>query len=119
VPTVFRIDPSRRLVVSRAWGAVTAAELRAHYRQLVVDPAFDPTYRQLTDVREVTDFELPSSLLADVAAHPVFAPGTRRAFVVSGPVAYGLARMFGAYAEGARQEVQVFRDLAAAEAWLA
>jgi hypothetical protein len=114
----YHIDPSRRLVVSRASGTVTYPELRTLYRCMRTDPAFDPAYRQLADVRDVTHFDLTGSAVADIARLRLFAPGTRRAFVVSGAAAYGIARMFGAYAESVAQDVQVFRDLAAAEAWL-
>jgi len=45
---------------------------------------------------------------------------SRRCAVVAGDAFhFGLGRMFGAYAEPAGVEVRVFRDLAAAEQWLA
>jgi hypothetical protein len=48
----------------------------------------------------------------------LFGPGARRAFVTGSEEQYGLARVFAVYAEMTGNFVEVFRDLADAEAWL-
>lgn len=118
MPATYTIDPTRRLVIVRAYGDLTGEELVAYYARLKRDPAFDPSFRQLSDFREVTHISAPAATVAVVAAGKTFAPGTRRAIVAPSNAAYGVARMFGIYAEAAGQVVEAFRDLPAAEAWL-
>jgi hypothetical protein len=53
----------------------------------------------------------------DLARSHLFAPGTRRAFVVARDVDYGMSRLFQAYVvEGV--VLEVFRDMEKAEEWL-
>ncbi len=56
MPESFEIDPQRELVICRVWGVLTDAEVRNHYKRMVVDPAFRSSYRQLADLRGVTCF---------------------------------------------------------------
>jgi len=42
----------------------------------------------------------------------------RTALVVSTPMDFGMARMYGALAQKVHPDFSVFRDLAEAEAWL-
>ena len=119
MPITYVIDPLRRLVRSRAWGTFTDADFRAYKVRLAADPAFDPSYQQLGDLREVTRVELSSVVVADVAMHLCFSPRARRALVAREPCAYGVARMYELYAEAAGQQVRVFTDVDTAEAWLA
>jgi hypothetical protein len=118
MPTSYEIDPTRSLVVSRAWGLLTDAEVGDHYRDLRADPGFNPAFRQLADLREVTGISASAATIDDVAHWRVFAPGARRAFVVATPVQFGMARMFGTYAEAVEQVVEVFWDPREAERWL-
>jgi hypothetical protein len=118
VPTSYGIDPQRRLVISRAWGVLSDADLHEHYAQISADPAFDPAYRQFADLREVTELAVSAAAVEIAAKVPVFSPGARRAFVAPADLHFGMARMFGIYAEDSGQVVQVFRDAHAAEAWL-
>ena len=118
MPESYDIDPGRSLVVCRAWGEFSNCDLREHYRRLTADPAFDPRYAQLADLRGVTDFSVDSEMIESAARKQVFAPGTPRAFVAPRGVAFGLARMFAAYAPD-ENAVHVFETVADAEAWLA
>ena len=52
------------------------------------------------------------------ALQSLFRPDTRRAFVAPSAIAFGLARMFGMYAELASQTIAVFRSLDEAVRWL-
>lgn len=118
MPAAYRIDPERGLVLSRAWGTLRDDDIRRHYTELAADPAFDPSFRQLVDVREVTAVDLTSACIAEIAKRNDFRPGARRAYVAPTDVAYGTARMLEAYAESVGGQVEVFRDLASAEQWL-
>jgi hypothetical protein len=118
MPESYEIDAARALVICRAWGELSNADLREHYRRLAADPAFCPDYAQLADIRDVTDFTVDSAMIESAAHAPVFSPGTRRAFVAPRGVAFGLARMFAAHSSAGGQNLEVFSELCAAQAWL-
>lgn len=115
----YLIDTVRCLVVSRAWGTMTDEDWVDHYRRLRGDPAFDAGFRQLADMREVTRVAVSAATVAEVARRRVFAADARRAFVVGGDAAFGVARMYATYAGlHAGGEVRVYRDMRDAERWL-
>lgn len=114
----YKIDQERRVVLTRAWGVLSTQELVEVTSRILLDPRFDPTYRSLGDLRDVTDITVDALHTAHMAATPLFALDTRRAIVATSDVAYGMARMFAAYAERNGQEVRIFREMAEAEEWL-
>ena len=114
----YKIDSARRLVLTRAWGELSSRELFDVMSQILLDPRFDPTYRSLGDLRDVTSITVDAMETAQTAASPLFAKGARRAIVATSDVAFGMARMFATFSERAGHEVRVFRDMALAEAWL-
>jgi hypothetical protein len=114
----YKIDQARQLVITRGWGQLSSDELLETMSQILLDPRFDPSYRSLGDLREVTSITVDTMATAQTAASPLFADGTRRAIVATSDVAYGMARMFAAYSERAGHEVRIFREMALAEAWL-
>jgi hypothetical protein len=106
------------MVTSRIWGVVTNDDVDRHNEQLRADPLFDPTYRQLADMSDVTSNRVTASNVQETARDQYFAPGTRRALVVSDDTTYGLCRMYGTHAESFGQVISVFRERRAAEEWL-
>ena len=114
----YRIDPERRLVLTRAWGVLTSRELADVMSRIVLDPRFDSTYRSLGDLRDVTDITIDPMDAAQAAAAPIFADGVRRAIVAPSAIAFGMARMFATFAERSGQDVQIFREMRSAEEWL-
>lgn len=114
----YKIDQVRRLVITRGWGVLAARELFDVTSQILLDPRFDPTYRSLGDLREVTEIAVDTMATAETAATPLFTAGTRRAIVATSDAVYGMARMFASFAERSGQEVRIFRDLQLAEEWL-
>ena len=101
--------------MSRAWGVFSTAEFLAHFEAVATDPAFDPTFAQLVDLRDVTAFNLDTGTLRAQAGASFFQPGVRRAIVAPSDIGFGLARMFGTYAQSASQTVAVFRAIDDAE----
>ena len=118
MPTSYQLDAVQRLVCSRSWGVLTDAEVVDLYRRLAAEPEFEPTFRQLCDLREVTRLATSTPALRDLAQSSVFAAGARRAVVVGSDLDYGIARMFQTFCELAGAEVSVFRDRPSAVAWL-
>lgn len=118
MPESYEIDQARELVISRAWKTVSDRELRSHYERLEADRKFDPSFRQLIDLRGVETFKLTTAVMLGTALAHVFRSGVPRAIVVENDTQYGLARMFAAYSEADGQNVQIFREPEAAKTWL-
>jgi hypothetical protein len=88
------------------------------YRDIRDDPAFEPSFQQLCDLRQVTRITATVETLRFLAQSRIFAAGVRRAFVVDREVDYGLSRLFQAYSEVEGAVIEVFRDWEEAEQWL-
>lgn len=114
----YSIETALRLVLTRAWGTLTAADFLGHAQSLGLDPAFDPTYHQLLDLRDVTALDFPTSTIREMAYQSPFRSGARRAIVVNSDAMYGLARMFQTLREPVADHIAVFRDLPSALDWL-
>lgn len=117
MPANHRVDPANRVAYCRAWGAFTDDDLARVREALYADPSFTPDLAVLLDLTGVTDMNLSSQAVGDLARGSGFAPTARRAFVVTSDVAYGMARMFAIFT-GHEDTVQVFRDHASAMRWL-
>ena len=89
-----------------------------HNEKLRNDANFDPSFRQLADMREVSEILVSTSLIKRTAQDQFFTPGARRAFIAKDGAIFGMARMYALHAESLGQVIEVFRDRGAAEAWL-
>ena len=118
MPAVHEIDLSHRVVRTFESGELSDEDLRGLYDRIRADPAFDPSFRQLCDLRSVTRITTSIETLRFLAQSRIFLPGAKRAFVVGREVDFGLARLFQAYSEVEGGTVEVFRNMAEAEAWL-
>ena len=58
------------------------------------------------------------TVVRETAREEFFVESTRRAFLVSDDMNYGMCRMYATHAEAIGQVVAIFRDRDAAEAWL-
>jgi hypothetical protein len=91
----------------------------AYQQQLLGDPEFDPTFSQLFDFTHVTQFDIGMDDVRTLAQKTIFSNQSRRAFVVKGDLAYGLARMFEILRESfGEQGIAVFRELDDALEWV-
>lgn len=57
-------------------------------------PAFDPSYRQVTDMKGTTEIVAGTDMISETSIDQFFKPGTRRALVASIDATFGMARMF-------------------------
>ena len=119
MPFRYEIDRARRLVLSTATGTVTDEDLHTHMRRLAADPNFDPTYRQLVDLRDVSNVDVTSGGLRALGSSNPWKEPTRRAVVCERDVVFGLARMYQLLTDDDPHEVQVFREISEALDWLA
>jgi len=118
MPTSYRLDLVERVVWSRAWGLVRNEELTAHSRALRADPRFQPDFRQVQDLLSVERAEITAAGLRELASLNPFGKGARRAVVVGSDELFGLARMHELLRQPDRDELQVFREIGPALAWL-
>lgn len=105
-------------MVTRIWGAATEDEILDHGQRLRNDPQFCPSFRQLVDMRGLTEIRVRSQMIMDASRNQFFSPGVRRALVASSDASFGMARMYAIASEGEGQTIEVFRDIGAAESWL-
>jgi hypothetical protein len=114
----YTIDRERRLVRSRLWGAVSTADFVDLFSRIVIDPRFEPHFRALTDLREVTAISGDTMSVGTIASIQVYLPGTRRAVVASRDEVVDLLRTFATYSQRFGQLVRVFADMDEAQRWV-
>jgi hypothetical protein len=118
LPATYTIDTDLKLVVTRIWGAATEDEIFDHGQRLRNDPQFRPDFRQLVDMRGLTEIRVGSGVIRDASRNQFFSPGVRRAVVANSDASFGMARMYAIASEMEGQTIEVFRDINVAEAWL-
>jgi hypothetical protein len=118
MPIAHTIDAARRVVMSRLWDRVTETDAWGSAAALMDDPSFDPTFAQLADMREVTDVDVSTHTVRELATMHIFAPESRRALVVASGLQLGIGRMTTSFADEGDQQLALFRTVAEAERWL-
>ena len=120
MPADFSIDAQRRIVFSRAEGVLTVAEILDNSDRMRRDPEFRPDFNQLFDLRGVTKFELSNEDIEQLARQLIFAPESRRAFLVTPGLQVGMARMFATYRTiaGGEHGIRIFTDPGEARSWV-
>jgi hypothetical protein len=122
MPITYEIDVEHALVRTRCLGGVTLGEVFEHFAELRADPRTPAHFDVLLDQRELTSVPESEQLRA-VAGEAAGFGGRERlgacAIVASADVLFGMSRMFEVFAEPFFAATRVFRELAAAEAWLA
>lgn len=116
------IDQEARLITQQVTGRVTFAQIIQAIDQLFADPDFDNTMDVIVDVMPGATSGLTSVELSGVV-QALKRQGARRgtgrtAMVATTEADYGIVRVFTHVLQGGTREMQVFRDLAAARAWL-
>jgi len=116
--TSFYLD--RRLMITRAWGHITFADVRAYQQELRQRPGFDPTWALVVDARDVAQVDMSSAEIRELAETSVLAPSARRAMVATAPAIFGLFRMYGTLCELQvdASAVGVFKTLDDAIEWV-
>lgn len=119
MPSYFKIDRERRLVMSTFSGVFTLADGLSHQEKLLRDPDFASSFSQLLDCTHVTKIELEPEDVRTLAQKAIFSSNSRRAILVSSDLAFGLARMFVMFRESLGEKgVRVFHDLEEALYWV-
>jgi hypothetical protein len=122
MPRADRIDPQLGVIRTEATGVLTDHEILEHKRTLLDDPAFEPNMKELSDVRGVERLQVSPAGVRRFAAfdaeHAQQLGDYKMALVVSADVAFGMARMYQAFADEEMDSIGVFRDMREAASWL-
>lgn len=119
VPLKIDLDPARRLVHTKAEGVIHLSEILDYLDAVAVQEAMP--YAKLFDARDanfvLSDTDM-MTLGARVSAYAAMEPRGPIALVVGSDADNDLGRRF-ANLGGAKRPVRIFRDIGAAEEWLA
>lgn len=122
MPISYRIDPERNLVLVEGSGVITDDDLIEFLSKRMNDPLFRPDMKELADLRDVqrdeltTDsfqqfFDRQKKYTAELTDHRV-------AIVTTSDLHFGFTRIFISMMGEYSGNMQVFRDMEKAEAWL-
>lgn len=114
----YTINVELQVVLVKAWGTLSSADLITATDALHGMPEFGSALRELGDYCEVTEFNLDGAAIQRLAAQSVFAHSVRRAVVVNTDVAFGMARMYQMLRDGPGDGLRVFRDMDQAITWV-
>jgi hypothetical protein len=119
VPIAYMFSRPREITLI-ARGEVTFADIAVILDELLDDPSIVPGTQMLVDARQVTDVpSTPELRLVARDMAPLHQRGVvRMAVCAEGAFVYGVARMFGVFAEAIGLHVAAFRNMREARDWL-
>ncbi len=115
----YTIDEPQQVVWTRCWGTLSDQDVVTQQAALRADPKFRSSLNQFVDASAVTDVAVSIEMVNQMGVSTLFAPASRRAYLVGKDALYGLVRMYEMH-QAARggETVRVFRDREVALAWL-
>jgi len=112
MPASYKIDKELRLVTTIGSGRLRLGDALAHQESLRKDPDFDPSFSQLMDLTQVTQYDIDSNDIHKLTHRGVFSPTSRGAILVEGDLGYGFGRMFEILRENAGESESAFSAIA-------
>ena len=113
----FILYPEQRLVVITLGNRVTVNELEEYARLLQQDPAFQPTFSEIADMRSIQEVDLQADDMMRMADEiDPFSHEAKRAFVVKTPSQAHAARMHKILLT--HRNFEIFRSLEEAQRWI-
>src|SRR5215467_13316680 len=94
MPFSYVVHKEYRLVISTGSDCVTFGEIKTRQDQTKTDPAFNPEFNQIVDLRAVTRFDMSSEQAKALARRMIFATTAKRAFVGANPVVCDVASLW-------------------------
>ena len=116
----YLIDEDRRLVITTVSDELTGTDILEHRQTLKSDPRFRPSFSQLVDLTGVTSVALDYRAVEKLSREHIFSRESRRAFVATTLLAYGMSRMFVSMRAlaGEEERMEVFKNRNKALRWL-
>ncbi len=118
MPISYQIDKSLGLVFTTAQGALTRQDMLTYFQGLREDPDFNPSYDNLTDLRDLIEHPMSTGDIETISHYHVFNQESRGAIVAEKDVSFGIVRMYEMLREAEPDQIMVFRDMAEARRWL-
>ncbi len=120
MPFSYVVYTGHRLIISTGSDRVTWKEIQARQDETKTDPAFNPEFNQIVDLRAVTGFDMSTNETRMLAHRTVFSATSKRAFVAANPSVFGVGRMWEIFTELSDNpsQIRVFYDLPSALKWL-
>ena len=120
MPVTSQIDSSLGVVFSTCQGVVTQEDILAQIEMFNTDPAFQPSFDHLVDMRGTTRLDVSGEGIRLVSTHSVFNEKSHRALVAVKDDIFGMARMYQLFREWSEKpdQVRIFRDMEEARRWL-
>ena len=122
MPIRYRIDSERNLVIVEADGVLKDSDYLEARAKLAKDPLLRPGMMQLMDFRSVELHDLTIDMYCrfidqEIELKPQYGD-YRLAVVTSSDLHFGFTRMFIVEMGASSSDMQVFRDMDEAKAWL-
>lgn len=119
MPVEIEVDEAKGRVSLFARGSVGDTDAREAISRLRELATQREDFDFLADASAVDGWPLTTSTIRSIASDgPAFGPHSRRAYVLPSLIAYGLGRMYAAFAYDEPDRVRLFRARADALAWL-
>jgi hypothetical protein len=117
-PAVYAIDCDKRIVSVRFANQLTTHDIAGYAAALRRDPAFDPQFAEIVDMREVDDIELDAKQALSLADEiDPFSLASKRAFVTQKSGHLNVVRLH-ALLRGEDENIRVFGSMEEAERWV-
>jgi len=112
VALIVDFDAKNNILRGTLDGRMTGSILLEFYARVARYMASHPPCHGILDFSKVTEFEVSSAAIRQVAAAPAaFPAGYIRVLVIPKDLIYGLARMFQILTENSRPELHVVRTM--------
>ena len=122
MPMTYTIDTQKNVVRAVGTGVLTDDDVMAHRQAMTGDARFSPKMCEISDIRQVTDFQVTPAGVRIMVASDAKMTATggmhKLAIVADENVAYGMSRMYQTLGEPDTRSVGVFRSYEEAEGWL-
>ena len=120
MPFGYVVHEDLRLFVSTGLDRVSWTEIKASQDQTKTDPNLNSEFDQIVDLRTATSFDMTGDQARLPARRMIFSLSSRRAFVASSLVGFGMGRMWEIFTELSDNpsQIRVFYELPLALKWL-
>jgi hypothetical protein len=114
----YTVNPQQRLVSVKFGRRASIVDIQSYANALRVDPLFDPTFSEITDLSEVEQLEIDAERALALADQiDPFSLGAKRAFVARTELQIHAARMHQLLRNDERN-TRIFSSLADARKWI-
>jgi hypothetical protein len=119
MPAQITIDADRKLIITVCSGTVIDEELLQARKQVLADPAFDPSFDRLWDFSFVTKEDVSEEAIASLVKTSPYVGDISRAVVVSAaPKALARVLEFVSQSRRFNRGIAAFPTRKAAEQWI-